>query len=87
MTIMRPLSAAPSNPSPTLIPEMILCDTEITDLCINAQLVTPFNPQLVNPASIDVTLGGLTSDKTYILWMGLAMQSLALMTEIVPFIK
>jgi dCTP deaminase len=42
----------------TPIPEMILCDTEITDLCINAQLVTPFDPQLVNPASIDVRLGG-----------------------------
>jgi hypothetical protein len=32
-------------------------------------------------------VGGLTSDKTYLLWMGLAMQSLALISEIVPFIK
>jgi dCTP deaminase len=37
---------------------MILCDTEISQLCLTAGLVTPFNPDLINPASIDVTLGG-----------------------------
>ena len=32
-------------------------------------------------------VGGLTSDKTYLLWMGLAMQSLALIPEIVSFFQ
>ena len=37
---------------------MILSDHEIHKLCADHQLVTPYNPELVNPASIDVTLGG-----------------------------
>jgi dCTP deaminase len=36
---------------------MILCDQEIRQLCLAADLVTPFNPDLINPASIDVRLG------------------------------
>jgi dCTP deaminase len=36
---------------------MILCDQEIRQLCLTADLVTPFNPDLINPASIDVRLG------------------------------
>lgn len=36
---------------------MILSDREIADLCINHDLVTPFDPALLNPASIDVRLG------------------------------
>lgn len=35
----------------------VLCDWEITALCEASQLVWPFRPDLVNPASIDVTLG------------------------------
>jgi dCTP deaminase len=36
---------------------MILCDQEIRQLCLTADLVIPFNPDLINPASIDVRLG------------------------------
>lgn len=36
---------------------MILSDHEITAWCERHQLVTPFDPTLVNPASIDVRLG------------------------------
>jgi dCTP deaminase len=35
---------------------MILCDTEILDLC-NAGMVEGFDPDLINPASLDVRLG------------------------------
>jgi dCTP deaminase len=35
---------------------MILCDTEIRALC-NEGLVDPYDPALVNPASLDVRLG------------------------------
>lgn len=35
---------------------MILCDTEIRALC-SGGLVTPYDPRLVNPASLDVRLG------------------------------
>ena len=35
---------------------MILCDYEITTLC-EAGMVTPFDPAMVNPASIDLRLG------------------------------
>ena len=35
---------------------MILCDTEIRALCEQG-LVTPYDPTLVNPASLDVRLG------------------------------
>ena len=35
---------------------MILCDMQITDRCRNG-MVTPFDPSLVNPASLDVRLG------------------------------
>lgn len=35
---------------------MILCDHEIHELALQG-LVTPYNPCLVNPASLDVTLG------------------------------
>lgn len=35
---------------------MILCDTEIRALCEQG-LVTPYDPGLVNPASLDVRLG------------------------------
>jgi dCTP deaminase len=35
---------------------MILCDTEIRALCEQG-LVTPYDPELVNPASLDVRLG------------------------------
>jgi dCTP deaminase len=39
---------------------MILSDHEITQFCQNdPPLVTPFDPSLVNPASIDVRLGNL----------------------------
>ena len=34
-----------------------LPDHTIRDLCRTRGLVEPFNPDLVNPASIDVTLG------------------------------
>ena len=37
---------------------MILCDTEILDLC-NAGMVEGFDPDLINPASLDVRLGDL----------------------------
>lgn len=36
---------------------MILSDHEITEWCMHRELVTPFDPVLVNPASIDVRLG------------------------------
>jgi dCTP deaminase len=36
---------------------MILCDTEIRALCERQGLVTPYDPALVNPASLDVRLG------------------------------
>ena len=35
---------------------MILCDTEIRALCAEG-LVDPYDPELVNPASLDVRLG------------------------------
>lgn len=35
----------------------VLCDWEIASLCEASQLVWPFRPELINPASIDVTLG------------------------------
>lgn len=35
----------------------VLCDWEIRALCEASQLVWPFRPELLNPASIDVTLG------------------------------
>lgn len=35
---------------------MILCDTEIRALCMQG-LVDPYDPRLVNPASLDVRLG------------------------------
>jgi dCTP deaminase len=35
---------------------MILCDTQIHTLC-RAGMVAPFDPELVNPASLDVRLG------------------------------
>ena len=34
----------------------ILCDTEIYTLCLSG-MVSPFNPALINPASIDLRLG------------------------------
>jgi len=36
-----------------------LVDFQIRNLCRNIGLVEPFNPEMVNPASIDVTLGGV----------------------------
>ena len=36
---------------------MILCDTEIRHLCTTQGLVEPYDPRLVNPASLDVRLG------------------------------
>ena len=36
---------------------MILSDHEIRHLCLTCDLVTPFDPELINPASIDVRLG------------------------------
>ena len=36
----------------------ILCDWEIRSQCENGQMVWPFNPELINPASLDVVLGG-----------------------------
>lgn len=35
----------------------VLCDWQIRELCEEAFLVVPFNPELLNPASIDVLLG------------------------------
>ena len=37
---------------------MLLPDHEIRRLCQQHAMVTPFNPDLLNPASIDVTIGG-----------------------------
>lgn len=37
---------------------MILSDTRIRELCLHQDMVRPFNPDLVQPASIDVRLGG-----------------------------
>lgn len=36
---------------------MILVDHQIEHLCLTAQMVTPYDPTLLNPASIDVRLG------------------------------
>ena len=36
---------------------MILSDLEIAQLCECRELVTPFDPAMINPASIDVRLG------------------------------
>lgn len=36
---------------------MILCDWEIRARCEGSSMVTPFNPALLNPASLDVRLG------------------------------
>lgn len=36
---------------------MILSDHEIRHLCFTCNLVAPFDPELINPASIDVRLG------------------------------
>ena len=36
---------------------MILPDYEIHELCSKHAMVMPFDPELVNPASIDVLLG------------------------------
>lgn len=35
----------------------ILCDYEIGDLCDSCQMVWPFAPELLNPASLDLRLG------------------------------
>jgi len=35
----------------------ILCDLEIRQLCEQQQMVWPFRPELLNPASLDLTLG------------------------------
>lgn len=35
----------------------VLCDWEIRSLCEGSQMVWPFKPELLNPASIDVLLG------------------------------
>lgn len=37
---------------------MLLPDHEIRRLCKQQQMVSPYNEELLNPASIDVTLGG-----------------------------
>jgi dCTP deaminase len=37
---------------------MLIPDHEIRRLCQQHAMVTPFNPDLLNPASIDVTIGG-----------------------------
>ena len=36
---------------------MVLCDHEIHSLARRRNLVTPFNPELINPASLDIRLG------------------------------
>ena len=36
---------------------MILCDEDILDLCMTRQLVTPFDADLIQPASLDLRLG------------------------------
>lgn len=36
---------------------MILPDFEIARLCSEQNMLTPYDPELINPASIDVTLG------------------------------
>lgn len=36
---------------------MILVDHEIRNLCENQNLVTPYNPELINPSSLDIRLG------------------------------
>lgn len=36
-----------------------LCDWQIKKLCIEEGLVFPFDPELVNPASIDIRVGNL----------------------------
>lgn len=36
---------------------MILSDTAIRNMCLNVEAVTPFDPDMVNPASLDVRLG------------------------------
>ena len=35
----------------------VLCDWEIQARCSKSQMVVPFNPDLLNPASLDVLLG------------------------------
>jgi len=35
----------------------VLCDWEIRARCEESQMVWPFNPELINPASLDVVLG------------------------------
>ena len=35
----------------------ILCDWEIRERCENSQMVWPFEPELLNPASLDLRLG------------------------------
>jgi dCTP deaminase len=35
----------------------ILCDLEIREFCEQQQMVWPFRPELLNPASLDLTLG------------------------------
>jgi dCTP deaminase len=37
---------------------VLLTDYDIRSLCQNRQMVTPYNEELLNPASIDLTLGG-----------------------------
>jgi dCTP deaminase len=37
---------------------MILADKQIAALCREQQMVSPFDPALLNPASLDVLLGG-----------------------------
>lgn len=35
----------------------VLVDYQIEDLCLSAQMVTPYDPSMLNPASLDVRLG------------------------------
>ena len=43
---------------------MILADRDIRNLCQHSGMVTPFDPALVNPASLDVRLGDLLMIET-----------------------
>ena len=63
---------------------MILCDTEIRALCEQG-LVTPYDPALVNPASLDVRLGENILNETA-LTSHMQPRSIAGLTEDRPFL-
>ena len=51
----------------------VLCDSQIETLCEKMALVDPFDPDIINPASIDVRVGAMACTVHKDAWQGPAM--------------